>query len=63
MGLSVHVSHAFTILCQGDTAIDTLRQWQRMYSRELDQEAKQECIATEKLLRKAISGGGEAFTP
>ncbi|XP_042356815.1 tonsoku-like protein [Plectropomus leopardus] len=42
---------------KGDTAMDTLRQWQRTYSRELDQETKQECIATERLLRKALAGG------
>lgn len=52
----------FTILCQGDTAMDTLRQWQRTYSRELDQDTKQECIATERLLRKALAGGGELLT-
>nr|XP_046268591.1 tonsoku-like protein [Scatophagus argus] len=42
---------------KGDTAMDTLRQWQRTYSRELDHDAKQECIATERLLRKALGGG------
>ncbi|XP_051246488.1 tonsoku-like protein isoform X9 [Dicentrarchus labrax] len=42
---------------KGDTAMDTLRQWQRTYSRELDQDTKQECIATERLLRKALAGG------
>ncbi|KAF3845373.1 hypothetical protein F7725_008536 [Dissostichus mawsoni] len=42
--------------------MDTLRHWQRTYSRELDQDTKQECMATERLLRKALSGGGEAFT-
>lgn len=46
---------------QGDTALDTLHQWQRMYSRELDQETRQKCATTEKLLRKALAGGGEAF--
>lgn len=46
---------------QGDTALDTLHQWQRMYSRELDQETRQKCVTTEKLLRKALAGGGEAF--
>lgn len=62
MGSNVHLSHAFTILRQGATAMDTLRQWQRTYSRELDHETKQECIATERLLRRALAGGGEAFT-
>uniref|UniRef100_A0A8D0A5P0 Tonsoku-like protein n=1 Tax=Sander lucioperca TaxID=283035 RepID=A0A8D0A5P0_SANLU len=47
---------------KGDTAMDTLRQWQRTYSRELDQDTKQECIATERLLRKALAGGGELLT-
>lgn len=61
MGSNVHVSHSFAVLCQGATAMDTLRQWQRTYSQELDQDTKQECIATEKLLRKALAGGGEAF--
>ncbi|TDG98848.1 hypothetical protein EPR50_G00205250 [Perca flavescens] len=42
---------------KGNTAMDTLRQWQRTYSRELDQDTKQECIATERLLRKALAGG------
>ncbi|GLD67757.1 tonsoku-like protein [Lates japonicus] len=42
---------------KGEAAIDTLRHWQRTYSRELDQETKQECIATERLLRKALAGG------
>lgn len=32
-----------------------------MYSRELDQETRQKCVTTEKLLRKALAGGGEAF--
>lgn len=63
MGLMfASMSHAFIILCQGDTAMDTLRQWQRTYSKELDQDTKQECMATERLLRKALAGGGEAFT-
>lgn len=45
---------------QGNTAMDTLRQWQRTYCRELDQDTRQECAAMEKLLRKALGGGGEA---
>lgn len=44
---------------QGQTASDTLRQWQRTYSRELDHETRQECAATERVLRKATAGGGE----
>ncbi|XP_047467921.1 tonsoku-like protein [Mugil cephalus] len=42
---------------RGETALDTLRHWQRTYSRELDQETRQECAATERLLRKALAGG------
>ncbi|KAF7667498.1 hypothetical protein LDENG_00056370 [Lucifuga dentata] len=42
---------------KGDAAMDTLRQWQRTYSRELDQDTKQECAATGRLLRKALAGG------
>ncbi|KAL0969558.1 hypothetical protein UPYG_G00229080 [Umbra pygmaea] len=41
---------------KGETALDSLRLWQRMYSRELDQEAKQELASTEKLLRRALAG-------
>lgn len=48
------------LLSQGNTAMDTLLQWQKTYSRELDRDTKQECVATEKLLRKALAGGGEA---
>ncbi|XP_076013393.1 tonsoku-like protein [Genypterus blacodes] len=42
---------------KGETASDTLRHWQRTYSRDLDKDAKQECAATERLLRKALAGG------
>ncbi|XP_061897522.1 tonsoku-like protein isoform X1 [Entelurus aequoreus] len=42
---------------KGETAIDTLRHWQRMYSKELDHEAKQECATTERLLKKSLAGG------
>ncbi|XP_078145625.1 tonsoku-like protein [Centroberyx gerrardi] len=42
---------------RGETPVDTLRQWQGTYSRELDQETRQECAATERLLRKALAGG------
>ncbi|XP_024121974.1 tonsoku-like protein isoform X1 [Oryzias melastigma] len=42
---------------KGETALDTLRQWQRTYGRELDGDTRQECAATEKLLRKALAGG------
>ncbi|KAM6912146.1 tonsoku-like protein [Xenentodon cancila] len=42
---------------KGETAMDTLRQWTRTYSRELDEETRRECVTTEKLLRKALEGG------
>nr|XP_015825417.2 tonsoku-like protein [Nothobranchius furzeri] len=42
---------------KGETPSDTLRHWQKMYSRELDKETRQECLITEKLLRKALSRG------
>uniref|UniRef100_A0AAQ5YQQ1 Tonsoku-like protein n=1 Tax=Amphiprion ocellaris TaxID=80972 RepID=A0AAQ5YQQ1_AMPOC len=45
---------------KGETALDTLRQWQRTYSRELDQDTRQECVITERLLRKSLTGGGKA---
>ncbi|KAA0710863.1 Tonsoku-like protein NF-kappa-B inhibitor-like protein 2 [Triplophysa tibetana] len=41
---------------KGHTPLDTLRQWFKTYSRELDHETKQECLETEKLLKKALSG-------
>ncbi|XP_062325162.1 tonsoku-like protein isoform X2 [Osmerus eperlanus] len=42
---------------KNETPLDSLRLWQRMYSRHLDQEARQECTITEKLLRRALAGG------
>uniref|UniRef100_A0A8C5N824 Tonsoku-like protein n=1 Tax=Gouania willdenowi TaxID=441366 RepID=A0A8C5N824_GOUWI len=42
---------------KGETAMDTLHKWQRMYSRELDQDTRQECSTTERLIRKALAGG------
>lgn len=41
---------------KGHTPLDTVRQWFKTYSRELDLETKQECLETEKLLKKALSG-------
>ncbi|XP_029972511.1 tonsoku-like protein [Salarias fasciatus] len=41
---------------KGEAARDTLLQWQRTYSRELDQETRLECRETERLLRRAASG-------
>lgn len=43
---------------KGETAMDTLCLWQRMYRREVDRDTKQECAATERLLRKASAGLG-----
>uniref|UniRef100_A0A672S802 Tonsoku-like protein n=1 Tax=Sinocyclocheilus grahami TaxID=75366 RepID=A0A672S802_SINGR len=44
---------------KGLTPLDTLRQWFKTYSRQLDQETKQECLETEKLIKRALSGDGE----
>ncbi|XP_051724772.1 tonsoku-like protein isoform X4 [Ctenopharyngodon idella] len=41
---------------KGHTPLDTLRQWFKTYSRQLDQETKQDCLETEKLLKRALSG-------
>ncbi|CAL1575200.1 unnamed protein product [Knipowitschia caucasica] len=41
---------------KGECAMDTLCHWQRTYRRELDRETKQECAATERLVRKALAG-------
>ncbi|XP_063040219.1 tonsoku-like protein [Engraulis encrasicolus] len=51
-GASVKVRNA-----KGDTPVDSLRQWYRTYSRELDPSTKQECSDTERLLKKALAGG------
>ncbi|XP_027857210.1 tonsoku-like protein isoform X1 [Xiphophorus couchianus] len=51
-GASVTIRNA-----KGETPMDTLRLWQRTYRRELDEETRQECLCTEKLLRKAAAGG------
>ncbi|KAK5603555.1 hypothetical protein CRENBAI_004883 [Crenichthys baileyi] len=42
---------------KGETPMDTLRHWQRTYRRELDEETRQECLCTERLLKKAVAGG------
>ncbi len=47
------------IYLQGLTPLDTLRQWFKTYSRQLDQETKQECLETEQLIKRALSGDGE----
>ncbi|MEQ2197849.1 hypothetical protein XENOCAPTIV_004130 [Xenoophorus captivus] len=39
--------------------MDTLHHWQRTYRRELDEETRQECLCTERLLKKAVAGGDE----
>ncbi|XP_054909546.1 tonsoku-like protein isoform X2 [Poeciliopsis prolifica] len=51
-GASVTIRNA-----KGETPMDTLRHWQRTYRTELDEETRQECLCTEKLLRKAAAGG------
>lgn len=51
-GASVNVRNK-----KGDKPLDSLRQWRKTYSRDLDQETQQECVETEKLLRKAQAGG------
>uniref|UniRef100_A0A667WSG0 Tonsoku-like protein n=1 Tax=Myripristis murdjan TaxID=586833 RepID=A0A667WSG0_9TELE len=48
---------------KGETPMETLRQWQGTYSRELDHDTKQECAATERLLRKALAGVPAAPAP
>lgn len=57
---NLFIVYMFYFQSQGYTALDTLQKWQRTYSRELDQEARQACISTERLLRKALAEGGEA---
>uniref|UniRef100_A0A8C1S8S0 Tonsoku-like protein n=1 Tax=Cyprinus carpio TaxID=7962 RepID=A0A8C1S8S0_CYPCA len=47
---------------KGHTPLDTLRQWFKTYSRQLDQETKQECLETEKLIKRALSGDGEEIS-
>ncbi|XP_062863876.1 tonsoku-like protein isoform X2 [Trichomycterus rosablanca] len=42
---------------KGDKPLDSLRQWLKTYGRELDQETRQACAETEKLLKKALAGG------
>lgn len=49
----------FLCVYQGDKPLDTLRQWLKTYGRELDQEARQDCSETEKLLKRALAGAGE----
>ncbi|KAG7224182.1 hypothetical protein INR49_019917 [Caranx melampygus] len=53
----LHSMRPATTVTMGETALDTLRHWQRTYNRELDRDTKQECIITERLLREALSGG------
>ncbi|MEQ2188558.1 hypothetical protein GOODEAATRI_016316, partial [Goodea atripinnis] len=45
----------------GETPMDTLHHWQRTYRRELDEETRQECLCTERLLKKAAAGGAKPF--
>uniref|UniRef100_A0A3Q2Z1Z4 Tonsoku-like protein n=1 Tax=Hippocampus comes TaxID=109280 RepID=A0A3Q2Z1Z4_HIPCM len=55
-GASINLRNA-----KGETAMDTLRRWQRTYKNELDHEAKQECAATEQLLKKALAQDSQLF--
>ncbi|XP_056332374.1 tonsoku-like protein [Danio aesculapii] len=41
---------------KGHTPLDTLRQWFKTYSGQLDPETTQECLETEKLIKRALSG-------
>ncbi|XP_072545535.1 tonsoku-like protein [Salminus brasiliensis] len=42
---------------KGDKPLDSLRQWQKTYSRDLDHDTQRECTETEKLLKRAQAGG------
>ncbi|KAI5616670.1 tonsoku-like protein, partial [Silurus asotus] len=48
---------------KGDKPLDTLRQWLKTYGRELDQETRQDCSETEKLLKRALAGAAVPVTP
>ncbi|XP_077395947.1 tonsoku-like protein [Festucalex cinctus] len=48
---------------KGDTALEELHHWLRRHKKELDQETKQECAATERLLKKALAGGVPLAAP
>ncbi|TRY91787.1 hypothetical protein DNTS_021911 [Danionella cerebrum] len=41
---------------KGRTPLDSLREWFKTYSRELDSETKQNCLETEKLIKRVLSG-------
>ncbi|XP_061105905.1 tonsoku-like protein [Conger conger] len=43
---------------KGDTPQDSLRLWLKTYSRHLDQDARQECSETERLMKRAAAGRG-----
>ncbi|XP_074843445.1 tonsoku-like protein [Carettochelys insculpta] len=45
---------------KGLSPLGTLREWVRMYGRDLDQETRQRCRAKEQLLKEAVVGRGEA---
>ncbi|XP_074843797.1 tonsoku-like protein [Carettochelys insculpta] len=45
---------------KGLSPLGTLREWVRMYGRDLDQETRQRCRAMEQLLKEAVVGRGEA---
>ncbi|KAI1895045.1 hypothetical protein AGOR_G00102230 [Albula goreensis] len=47
---------------KGETPQDSLRLWLRMYSTHLDQETRQECTLTERVLKRAAAGKGLSRT-
>ncbi|XP_077477194.1 tonsoku-like protein isoform X1 [Stigmatopora argus] len=51
-GASINLRNA-----KGETPMDTLRHWRKTYKKELDDEARQDCAATEQLLKNGLSGG------
>ncbi|KAG7465946.1 hypothetical protein MATL_G00159640 [Megalops atlanticus] len=40
---------------KGETPLDSLRQWLKMYSHDLDQDTRSECTKTERALKKAAT--------
>lgn len=48
---------------QGHSPLETLQQWVKLYSRDLDSETRQKATAMERLLRAASAGRGEQGPP
>uniref|UniRef100_A0A8D0L634 NF-kappa-B inhibitor-like protein 2 n=1 Tax=Sphenodon punctatus TaxID=8508 RepID=A0A8D0L634_SPHPU len=46
------------LLPQGQSPLDTLQEWLRIYGRELDQETRERCSAMARLLQEAKAGQG-----